>query len=71
MAKQIKITFEKGGSFVADMLEDEAPVTCRVIWEALESPWSEIFIHSNIGGFMVESPYFPVPENLSLPTENL
>lgn len=71
MAKQIRITFEKGGSFVADMLEDRAPVTCSVIWEALEKPWTEKFIHSNIGGFMVESPYFPVPEDLSLPTENL
>lgn len=61
MAKQIKITFEKGGSFVADMLEDEAPVTCRVIWEALESPWSEIFIHSNIGGFIGGIPLFSGP----------
>lgn len=71
MAKQIKITFEKGDSYIADMLEKEAPETCRVIWEALEKPWSEKFIHSNIGGFMVESPYFPVPEERYIPTENL
>lgn len=71
MAKQIKITFEKGGCFVADLLEDKAPFTCRAIWEALEEPWTEKFIHSNIGGFMVESPYFPVSEVCYIPNENL
>lgn len=70
MAKQIRITFEKGGSFIADMLEDKAPVTCQVVWDALEKPWTEKFIHSNIMGFMVESPYLPV-ENNDLPLENL
>ena len=71
MGKQIRISFEKGGSFVADMLEDLAPETCKVIWDALETPWTEKFIHSNIMGFMLESPYFPVPDALQLPRENL
>lgn len=71
MGKQIRITFEKGGSFVADMLEDKAPETCKLIWDMLEEPWSEKFIHSNYCGFCVESPYFPVPEDAKLPLENL
>ncbi|MEG2217792.1 MAG: DUF3830 family protein, partial [Clostridia bacterium] len=60
MTKQIRITFEKGGSFVADMLEDKAHETCKAVWNALEHPWTEKFIHSNIAGFSLESPYFPV-----------
>lgn len=71
MAKQIKISFEKGGAFIADMLEDKAPETCRAVWDALEQPWTEKFIHSNIMGFMIESPYFPVKSSLELPLENL
>ena len=71
MGKQIRITFEKGGSFVADMLEEKAPETCKLIWDMLEEPWSEKFIHSNYCGFCVESPYFPVPDDAKLPLENL
>ena len=41
MVKQIKIEFEKGGMLVADMLEDKAPVTCKVVWDVLEQPWTE------------------------------
>lgn len=71
MAKQIKITFEKGGTFIADMLEDLAPVTCKVVWDALEKPWTEKFVHSNIEGFCASTPYFPVDEDLDLPLESL
>lgn len=71
MGKKIRISFEKGGSFIADLMEDKAPVTCRIVWDALERPWTEKFIHSNIMGFMVESPYFPVEDDLQLPLENL
>lgn len=71
MAKQILFQFEKGGSFVVELLEDKAPETCRVIWEALEQPWSEKFIHTGMCGWMVETPYFPVPEDYVLPNENL
>ena len=52
------------------MLEELAPETCKVVWEALEQPWSEKFIHSNISGFCVESPYLPVKDN-NIPLENL
>ena len=38
MAKQIRITFEKGGSFLADMLEEQAPETCKLVWSMLEKP---------------------------------
>jgi len=71
MGKQIRFSFEKGGSFVADMLEDLAPVTCKVIWDAIEQPWTEKMVNSNICGNMVETPYLPVPEDLVLPNENL
>ena len=71
MAKQIKIEFEKGGMLVADMLEDKAPVTCKAVWDVLEQPWTEKVVHSDIMGFCVESPYFPVSEELELPLEDL
>lgn len=71
MTKQIMFNFEKGGSFVVDLLEDVAPITCDMIWNSLEVPWSEKFIHSGCSGWMVETPYFPVPEDYFLPNENL
>lgn len=71
MGRQLKITFEKFGSVIADMLEEEAPVTCQVIWDSLEEPWSEKIIHSKLCGCMCETPYFPVPEDYILPNENL
>ena len=71
MGKQIKFDFAKGGSFIVDLYEDKAPETCKIIWDMLEEPWSEKFIHSNYCGFCVESPYFPVPDDAKLPLENL
>ena len=71
MRKQIIFTFEKGGSFAADLLEDKAPETCRIIWDMLKEPWSEKFIHTGSSGWMIETPYFPVPEDYVLPGENL
>jgi hypothetical protein len=35
LAKQISVEFEKGGKFVAALLDDEAPKTCKVVWDAL------------------------------------
>ncbi len=35
MARQIEIEFEKGGKFVATLLEDKAPKTCEAVWDAL------------------------------------
>lgn len=37
MGKQIKFSFDKGDSFIVDLLEEEAPETCRIIWEMLEN----------------------------------
>lgn len=71
MSKRIKIVFEKGEALIADMLEDSAPETCKLIWDVLETPISEKFIHSNISGFSLETPYFPVSQNNDLPLENL
>ena len=71
MGKQIKFDFAKGGSFIVDLYEDKAPETCKIIWDMLEEPWSEKFIHTGCCGWMVETPYFPVPEDYVLPNENL
>lgn len=35
MVNQIEIEFEKGGRFVANLLENEAPRTCKAIWDKL------------------------------------
>lgn len=71
MGKQIKFSFDKGDSFIVDLLEEEAPETCRIIWKMLEKPWREKMIHSGVCGWMIETPYFPVPEEYVLPNENL
>lgn len=71
MSKQLLFQFEKGGAFAVDLLEELAPETCRVIWDSLSNPWTEKFIHSGVCGWMIETPYFPVPEDYILPNENL
>lgn len=71
MGKQILFSFEKGDSFVVELREDVAPETCRAIWDSLQEPWTEKMIHSGVCGWMVETPYFPVPEDYVLPNENL
>jgi hypothetical protein len=45
---QIEITFEKGGSFVANLLEKEAPQTCREFLAHL--PVTLTFQHSTTSG---------------------
>ena len=35
MNKKIEIEFEKGGVFIASLLEDKAPKTCKVVWDNL------------------------------------
>jgi hypothetical protein len=69
--KQIRITFSKGGSIIANMLEEKAPVTCKVIWESLEKPWTEFIMNSNVSGHEIFTPYLPIPEDVKLPNENL
>ena len=55
MGKQIKFSFDKGDSFIVDLLEEEAPETCRIIWEMLEKPWREKMI-------LLPSVLRPVPQ---------
>ena len=35
MVRQIEIEFERGGKFTATLLDDEAPQTCKILWEHL------------------------------------
>lgn len=35
MTKLIRIKFEKGGEFLAKLMEDKAPEACKQVWEAL------------------------------------
>ena len=71
MARKLLFQFEKGGSFEVELYEDKAPETCRIVWEALEKPWTEKFIHTGVCGWQIETPYFPVPEDYVLPREHL
>ena len=62
--KKIEITFERGGVFTADLLVEEAPMTCQFILEHL--PLTLPFQHSTTSGQAVVG--FPVamtpkPEN--------
>ena len=61
---QIRIKFEKGGVFVARLLEDEAPQTCTAIKNHL--PFEYRFHHSIVSGQVIVTlpPDFTVePEN--------
>ncbi len=35
MAREIEIVFEKGGTFVAELFEKQAPRNCQTLWDAL------------------------------------
>jgi hypothetical protein len=35
MRNRIEIEFEKGGKFIAALLEDKAPKTCKIVWQNL------------------------------------
>jgi hypothetical protein len=61
---QIKIEFEKGGAFVANLLEDEAPKTCKAIKDRL--PFEYRFHHSIVSGQAVVA----LPPDLTVEREN-
>lgn len=61
---KIKIEFEKGGSFIATLLEDEAPKTCKTIKERL--PFEYRFHHSIISGNAI----IALPTDLIVEREN-
>jgi hypothetical protein len=48
MAKEIEFEFEKGGKFVAELFEKEAPKNCQTIWNAL--PIETEAIHAAYSG---------------------
>lgn len=51
MTKKIEIMFQKGGSFIADLFEKEAPKNCEALWKTL--PIEGEAIHSALCGQMV------------------
>jgi len=61
---QIKIEFEKGGVFVANLLEDEAPKTCKTIKDRL--PFEYRFHHSTVSGQAIVA----LPPDLTVEREN-
>jgi hypothetical protein len=61
---RLKIEFEKGGTFVARLLEEEAPLTCKVIKASL--PFAYRFHHSMVSGQAVVT----LPPDLTVPREN-
>ena len=62
--EKIKIEFEKGGVFVANLLEDEAPKTCRAIKRRL--PFEYRFHHSIVSGHAIVA----LPPDLTVDREN-
>lgn len=72
--KKLKLTFvEENVWAVAELLENKAPVTTAMLWEALAQPVSELAIHAMWTGRELSFP-FPgacLPANaLELPPEN-
>lgn len=61
---QIKLEFEKGGVFVARLLETEAPRTCRTI--AARLPFAYRFHHSIVSGQALVT----LPPDLTVEREN-
>jgi len=60
MAREIEIIFEKGGTFVANLFDNEAPKNCEAIWNAL--PIEGEAIHAAYSGqsvWMVVLKYIP------------
>lgn len=60
MAKQIEIEFEKGGKFIATLMEDKAPKTCKAVWDAL--PIESRIQHAKYSGEII---FLMTPPKLS------
>jgi hypothetical protein len=63
MGKEIEVEFEKGGRFVAQLFEKEAPKNCVTLWNAL--PIEAEAIHSAYSGqgiWMVVKEYIGLDE---------
>jgi hypothetical protein len=61
---QIRLEFEKGGEFVATLLEDQAPKTCQAIKARL--PFEYQFYHSIVSGQAIVA----LPPDLTVEREN-
>ncbi len=62
--EQIKLELEKGGVFLATLLEDQAPKTCKTIKARL--PFEYQFFHSIVSGQAIVS----LPPDLTVEREN-
>ena len=69
MGKQFEIVFEGSGAvFVAEMLEDVAPITCENFWNAIARPHTEALHHGGETGPEIWA--FVPPPTEELPYEN-
>ena len=69
MANQFEIIFSNTNeTFVAELLEDEAPITCENLWDGLENPHHDQVQHGGETGSEFWS-FVPPPEE-ELPYEN-
>jgi len=66
LSRQIRIEFEKGGVVTARLLENEAPKSCKLIWDAL--PVQANVLHAMLNGEEVFLDTFPMPHEF--PPEN-
>src|SRR5262249_48727587 len=67
MPRQIRLTFvQTGESVIAEMLDDEAPRVCQLVWERL--PVEQQMIHAQYSGaevyLLLERAEYAPPENL-------
>ena len=66
MSRQIRLTFiDEGISIGAEMLDDQAPKTCQIIWDLL--PLEEDAVHAIYSGS--EIAYF-LSQDIKIPKEN-
>ncbi len=69
MPKQFEIVFEGSGAvIVADLLEEDAPITCENFWNAIAKPLTETLHHGGESG--PEMWCFVPPPGEELPYEN-
>jgi hypothetical protein len=66
--RYIRLTFVTGGeSVLAEMLDDEAPETCRLVWQRL--PLEHKVVHGQYSGaevfILLDNPQPSAPENLA------
>jgi hypothetical protein len=67
MNKKIVMEFERGGTISAQLLENEAPHTCKAIIKAL--PFEHMMIHAMWAGEEIFFDGIPLPEHLEFENE--